>query len=64
MLTIEYKEEEGLIVKNNGQIIEGVESVKLDMNSNVYKEHPEITLTINPTAVNISASINDSKTQS
>ncbi|WIV11132.1 hypothetical protein [Proteiniborus sp. MB09-C3] len=64
MLTIEYKKEEGLIVKHNGQLIEGVSNVKININSNVYKESPEVILTINPTDIRISNDIDCPKPQS
>ncbi|WIV11134.1 hypothetical protein [Proteiniborus sp. MB09-C3] len=61
MITIEYKKEEGLIVKHNGQIIEGVSNIKININSNMYKETPEIILTINPIDISTSNDINSLK---
>ncbi|WIV11129.1 hypothetical protein [Proteiniborus sp. MB09-C3] len=64
MITIECKKEDGLIVKHNDQLIEGVSNVKININSNVYKESPEVILTINPTDIRISNDINCLKIQS
>ncbi|WP_195837974.1 hypothetical protein [Tissierella pigra] len=57
ILSIDFKKGIGLIVKNNGQQIDMVESVKVSISANIT-ESPEVILTIKPTEIKISADVN------
>lgn len=63
MLTIEFKKGEGLTVKHNGQILDGVKEVKINTDSSVY-DCPEVTLTIKPAEIKVTADIICPETQS
>lgn len=57
ILSIDFKKGVGLIVKNNGQQIDMVESVKVSISPNIT-ESPEVILTIKPTEIKISDDVN------
>ena len=57
MLTIDFTKDKGLIVKNGGQLIDGVKSIKINIDTDTANYPPEIMLTIKPAEVKISSDI-------
>lgn len=57
MLNIEFTKDRGLIVKNNGQLIDGVKNIRINLDTDTANQPPEIILTIKPTEVKISSDI-------